>query len=810
MNFDLKTTSFILPLESYGAVYGYQVSNDFVRRWQELNEIFRKNKSYLPFGSLATALRWHLGCFIRLDPYQDMFKSGQQLFLVASKQVPKDALATCLDFWEDEIDRQCDTPVLGSLVREGALTECALDIGANIQTRKKACPTALGWVWEASKWRVAERLVQQDLKVDTDTPLKFVLDSQASLVCWDRPLGNQTGKVQGYGMHVITPRLITVPGFELPAIHLNSSISRLATQWKDSKKYSLKHAWFQVSQDKPLLNISIGSTKKEEKWLKVWSDLSVLLLNRIGYTDISEPEGYDLANLQPVRARYEKTPVNFPIGKGVGLPFHHYVAAHAHSILNEAKPINLQKEAPKQLPVQELPAQKPDATHWQSIIQDAGGNQLQIICLYSSHIVRKRLQDELQQLLMGVTEAPIEVEDGNWFRAGPLKILFVSPEDNQQFLLSTNPEDAIFSWIQQAIEGIELSENELSGFIVETCENDRLENSPKNYADPKPLIRRLLAKHGHVSQFVRASTLRQQDGKGVCHGAKRAIHDLLRMTGCYLLPFEKSPDPSKDCWYIGHFIRKSSKDKNQFHIAITACKAGSHQSLMLSPAGNWEIMPRGISSYISAQDRPKQKADACQFINHGLNVFINRFPNARFILLMDGRASGSLWSRLYDTQSEEKGILPDISSDERVSTIRIRNDSGILPRPAGTIDFNRPLDEKGELNPGGSKGIFSHIDSDYHGAYYCTQPSAILDNDRARKKTRFADQPRNLQNDRQAQTVTEIVVLNKGPFAEKELVTTVSKLCFQNLTWVDKQKTSLPSPLHLAQAYVTNALGDIV
>jgi hypothetical protein len=177
---------------------------------------------------------------------------------------------------------------------------------------------------------------------------------------------------------------------------------------------------------------------------------------------------------------------------------------------------------------------------------------------------------------------------------------------------------------------------------------------------------------------------------------------------------------------------------------------------------------------------------------------------------MYGRASGSLWSRLYDTQPEETGTLPEISRDERVSIVRIRNDSGILPRPAGTINFNRPLDEKGELNPGGSKGIFSHIDSDYHGAYYCTQPSAILGNDRARKKTRFADQPRNLQNDRQAQTLTEIVVLNKGPFEEKELVITISRLCFQNLTWVDKQKTSLPSPLHLGQAYVTDALGDIV
>lgn len=807
MRFDLKTTSFILPLESYGTVYGYRASDEFVHNWKQLGLKFKDKK--IPYASLKTALCWHLGCFIRLDPNRDMLQSEQKLFLITSKKVPIDELANCLDFWEDEIDPECSSPVLGSLVRKEALTEYTLDISAHIQMRRHGCPTAPGWVWEASKWRVAERLIQQDLKIDADTPLKFILDSHASLVCWDKPLGNQTGKVQGYGMHVITPRLITIPGFELPAIHLNSSISRLSTSWKDSKTYSLKHAWFQISQEKPLLNISIGSRKKEEKWAKVWSDFSVHLLNRIGYTDISEPEGYDLADLEPVRARYEKAPVNFPIGKGVGLPFHHYVATHAHSILNEAKPVVLQKEPPKQLPVKELSTQKPDTTQWQSIIQDAGGNHLQIVCLYSSHIVRKRLQDELQQLLTGVSEDLIEVEDGNWFQAGPVKILFVSPEHNQQFLLSTNPEDAIFSWMQHVIESIKLSQNELSGFVVETCENDALENIPKNYADPKPLIRRLLAIHGHVSQFVRASTLRKQDVKGVCHGAKRAIHDLLRMAGCYLLPFEKSPDPSKDCWYIGHFIRKSSKDNNQFHIAITACKAGSHQSLMLSPSGNWEIMPKGIASYISAQNRPKQKANACQFINHGLNVLINRFPDSRFILLMDGRASGSLWSQLYDTQPEETGALPEISRDERVSIVRIRTDSSILPKPAGKIDFDTPLNEKGELNPGVSKGIFSHIVSNYNGAYYCTQTSAILDKDYSRGRTRFADQQRNLQNDRQAQTLTEIVVLKKGSFEEKELVTTVAKLCFQNLTWIDKQKTSLPSPLHLGQAYVKDVLDDL-
>ena len=127
---------------------------------------------------------------------------------------------------------------------------------------------------------------------------------------------------------------------------------------------------------------------------------------------------------------------------------------------------------------------------------------------------------------------------------------------------------------------------------------------------------------------------------------------------------------------------------------------------------------------------------------------------------------------------------------------------------ASKIDFDTPLNEKGELNPGGSKGIFSHIASDYHGAYYCTQTSSILDKDYSRGRTRFADQQRNLQNDRQAQTLTEIVVLKKGPFEEKALVTIVSKLCFQNLTWIDKQKTSLPSPLHLGQAYVKDTLSD--
>lgn len=807
MTFDLKTTSIFLPRESYGTVFVYCVTPEFMQCWDKLKSRF--NKGFIPYQSLVLAMKFHFGHFIRFKAFENVLDLGS-LFIVSENKIPLEETAMLFDFWETEITADGSEPTLGDLIRAGALMEREVGVGDFIYSTENSCPTAPGWVWDAAKWSLSRRLCETALEVENLRGIRFKIDSDGNLVSWDDCLTVETNDATYKAVHVIKPRLITVAGYCEPAIHLESSLSRLARRWNE---YSITSAWLNLGENQPLLMLPIKPRKDPKSttgYVKEWKGLSIDLLNRTGYQTIKDAEQYDLEKTCEIKARYHYEPVNFPIGKGVGNPFHHYVTRHLEKVLPESTPFGLSKYVGRLKAREALSTLQLSTAKLTKIVGSTGCSHFQIICLYSSIIVRQKIQEELRAILSIDDADGLSSPDNEWMTHGPFNIMFVSPPKNAQMLLNFNYDETIIAWLNEHLMSFTKAKNSITGFIVETCEDSVVKNSKKKtdgntkQADPKTVIRRWLAKNGANSQFVRQSTLSKKDTKGVTHGARRAVHDLLRATGCNLIPYEPmDEDKDSKTWYLGIFVRLSNR---KFQTGLTACLAGGHQSYLYTNEGLWLPMHQGVAKQWANLDRPTDKAATKRLLEQGINKWLENHPDDMNVILVEANGARRIWSGLKDTDLSS-GELPVSANRPNTALIRFRYDETELPRPAGSKPTNiEPVN--GRLDPGSPYGIFVANDPSFGCTFYCSAKSAVLDNDYDRGHTRFASANNNLKNDRHGQRLTELMVMFNNCGIEKDIVVPVSRLCFQNLSWLDDRKTALPSPIHVATAAIKDFVND--
>ncbi|KAF7788537.1 hypothetical protein PRUB_a1525 [Pseudoalteromonas rubra] len=803
MSFGLKTTTMFLPVDAYGSVTIYTASNEFTQAWERLKQ--KCSLKYLPYASLANMLRWHFGHFIRFSPFGKELNGGK-VFIVSESNLDLDTLAMMFDSWELEVCKYMHEPVLGQLIRNGAFRQHRVRIEDHIVVKTNSCPTADDWVWDAAKWSVARQFISSQLAVDNNVKLELVMDSEARLLTWDNCLKSEFSDMPVRAMHVITPRLITVPGFDLPAMHFESSISRLASTWKDSNLSPIKTAWIEIGSDKPVLQTAIDIEKGT--WKKRWRDISIQLLNKNGLEFIREPEEYDLSQGGNVRARYQSAPIKFPIGKGVGNPFHHYVSNHMKQTFPNGEALILRKSVnrlPKRAKLAEV--QKSES-QLRDIVSSTGKSTLELICVYSSYIVRKRLLQSFKSIVNADDSAQFDEKDNVWMSYGPYKIKFISPLHCERLLLQLNDENTIIDWAEAelSVEHYQHKNDSIKSMIIETCEDQTLRDGAKSsQLDPKPILKKLLALQGVNSQFVRASTLDKVDDSGVCHGAVRAIHDVFRVAGSMLIPFEPLNGSSKKTWYLGVFTQKSksrriSRSSAEFHIGLTACLAGEHETYMYSYDKKWAPYHESVVSQWSKPLRYKTPEEVEQFIASGIRAWRDEHPEDAFVILLDGITTRRFWPGLQDTKlgTSKLPVNPD---DADIAIVRYRTQNDIIPRPAGKLESDNSSSEL-LVNPGMRFGIFHAEKSSSERVYYCTQPSTTASKDFARNITRFASKPIQLKDDRHAQTLTELVIVANNICPDNELVLSASKLCFQSLSWLGNQKTIQPSPIHLASGAI--------
>ena len=435
---ELKTTSFRLTEDYFGDVFVYKLGPHFKDTWLRLSA----GRRWLPHASLRTALTVHSGDFVYLDEKKWRVKDEDWLFF-SRKNISEDKLRRVLKAWE-------------SVVSEGATGELAkgvdefsvekVSIADKLGQRPGRCPSPEDrWIWEIAMWEVAHLLSEKKLRLDGGHEVALRLDSEASLLTWDN-LRRAGSKDQFAALHEIRPGLITIPGRELPVLHLRQIYVKLGTSWKQR----IKHAWNDQGVDRLLLYAAVRRRwdNATREWQSQWSDLTPEVLRRCGLPVPAEPSTIDLSDFGAVRARMQTPPSWYEMGSGAGQLFHDAVARHARRCLPGAEPVGMVKACRT---LSRPPDSSADLGMINAAIEAAGAERLHITCLYGNDQTPLRVKKALLGLL-GLRDdtQTFEVNDIAT-KIGPVWVVFVSPEGAEARLSGQSGQNDVVDWAVKAV-----------------------------------------------------------------------------------------------------------------------------------------------------------------------------------------------------------------------------------------------------------------------------------------------------------------------------------------------------------------------
>jgi hypothetical protein len=339
---------------------------------------------------------------------------------------------------------------------------------------------------------VAHLLSREKLRLDGDREVALRLDSEGCLLTWD-DLQRAGDDDQFAAMHQIKLRPITIPGLEVPVMHIQSSYVRLAKEWSSLTK----NAWIEQDAGRPLLYTVVH--KRPPRWECQWDNKTPEVLRQCGLPVPSEPSTINLSDFGPVRARMQWPPKEYEIGAGTGQVFHDAVARHALRLLPRAKPVEMIKARPR------LP--KPprdslaDLEMINAAVEAAGAERLHITCLYGNDQTPLRVRKALLGLLGLPDDAQRFAKDGIATLIGRVSVVFVAPRGAEARLSGQSDQDDVVAWAIKEICGSDGSAGSgvIRAAIIETGDPAKLRGSEN---DPKHKIRGGLAAEGVVTQFL--------------------------------------------------------------------------------------------------------------------------------------------------------------------------------------------------------------------------------------------------------------------------------------------------------------------
>lgn len=800
----VRTTAFRLKNEDFGTVWVYRPGEEFARTWEALQADFKPSpgdQKKLPYGGLAAALRVMTGDFVALERRA---QSGRA-FIVSRKLISATQLQTAIGSWEARVLHNPRLP-LSKLVRD--LHPEEVRVGDLITRRPGLSPTMQErWVWDVGIWEMAHRLAERPMRTDS-TPIRWRLDSDAALLSWDNLL--RVPKKDDAAMHKLTLHLITVPGVEDPVLSVQASLVRLAPNWRFAK--GAKHAWAALSPNAPLLRGRVKTQRRGDgDFLTSWADGAAEVLHGASLDPLPRLDQEPVPT-GAVRTGFAKQPQKNPFGRGVGMWFHECVAHHMRDVLaDDARAITL---ATRRVPA----GHKTKAARLPLGLDNAAtGVELRLAVVYAHADQRRRVRDALARVLaQGAHERDKDalaylksrlkdLDDNEDLVVGPFALRFVRPEAAERYLLERHERAQIEKWADGWLTSLSEDGTRIAAIIETDIAAKDDPRKKDGLADPKPVLRRFLASRGAATQFITSGSApnAKKGGGGETddefreHAASNAVGDLLRSAGFFLRPFPEF-GCDDDTLVVGIYGARLTSNttgwRASYVVNLVAVSLGTRDAWGFVDGQGWVPLDQATANFLASDQARNSDSEAKVLVERAVNALNGRFGDRKAVLLFDALGCRRFWKCLAD-QSEAR-LEPWMTGENR-AVVRVRTATSEVLRPAGTGEWSSSLRPATHtpfrlMAVEGAEGV----------APTCVLAgSAVMSNEwSARDSTRFAAKPNALKKDWHALGVTELQVLDPGPFEHEALLQQIGILCRIAPTW--DRTLRWPSPLHLARAIV--------
>lgn len=814
----LNTLAFRIPraqaAKLLGTVTAYPLSAEFQEVWDQLPPPAGKYHKQ-PYSALAIALTASTGQPVRLfgerDLAEDERQQGDRMLLVSDAPLDH-RFRSAVRSWERQVRGGAAAVELADLLPE---PEEARPLAKYVQYRANAVPRAPGWVFRIATWQVMRKLAARPLRVSGGRSQRLRLDTDGSLLAWDKADVLRGESLDILGMCRISAKLTTRAGVEDLVLTFDAHVSRFRTKWAYAK-----NTWLYRGDDKPILRIPVRHRRNEDD---TWT--TCLHPGVEAVLEACEPSAIEVGQdlpLEPGDAR--PSPQSFDqhaVGSGQGPRYMARLHEHVRLCLPELKELRYDYE-----PTIVIPERTEKADGFPTVdVSSTGYQSILIVCLYATTSAHSRMLSELRAFANTDVDPvpngdPVRLMEGVDVVTRHCPDLLRHGANNRAALI----DDAL---------NLGSRDGRMAVAWVETEYHPEVRIEPKD--DAKPHLRRLLAKRGIPSQFLATDppgiaqprTKRQHDkkAKALAHSARNALRELFRLagaTGRHLRApqgAEAGSQPlDRDALLVGIHARRQQTDRDDAPLVLTMVavharrEAASWPTLMASTTTqDWRTAAQGITDFHagdignSSFGRTEEKAARTRaHVDELLRKLVTGDrAGTPVVIFVDTAATRSIWPGLQDQSLGDAALPGDLLVEEGhdVAIVRLNDDLEEIGRPVGRLGGRRPKDEDTPGSPGRKPKLYRLTDSSLL-LWLFPRMSRVIDSPGGRagttatRWTLSAKDARQMRKAWHAYTATEILVVRTGGFTPAALAALTARLCEHPVSWVGR--TAFPVPLHLA------------
>jgi hypothetical protein len=788
----MRTLAFPYTEAMAEKIYGYTLSREVNDTWQDLHRRYTRHPKNLPYRDLSLGLRYVSSDYATIckDP------EGPGTLLLMRKKIDTAIISRLFAAFERDLAARHNAPfedLLGPLLRHARPR--TIHIAKYLQASTATHADIPNWVFDVATWRTIE-LLRGTLKLPDGTDLLLRPDTDGNLVAFNRPLPETHPRAE-QGIHYISLEAITVPGY--PGILLNLDAHISATTGFPGNAKSL---WIATDDTGMLLTAKHRYDRPNDR--NVITGLLPQLVDSFSIRGVPASFTTDdlLAPHPRIRARHATTPDRHPIGSGPGRRFLDCVLEHATAKLNT------QSLVLNTTPIRNIDAPGDPERHAKlASAVNTAARPIHISVVYQDDLQRHRSAQALTAVL-GLPESSLTTAEGT-FLDGALTITFDSAKTDM--LIAPGPLDLRNTLAEQII-----STRTPGAFHLVLAETNMELAAAKPAEDPKPQLRRALAAHGTVSQFIDPASSPKPDA--VDHPANAAVRDLLRAAGLAATtptPVFSRPLQLQPCVIVGLYTREQNQPATRMISLSALISDGTdtpwHMLGYHPDAHGWNDLPTAIAAHHAADlsqfDDPNpatRTALARAYTERALHQLRTRYDDIPMIIYIDGSNRYPLWSGTTNKNlgNRQLDALPHLGMIDPagISLVRVNTASdGKLPQPVRATG-NRANADDGVVP---ATELLYHLPGAHQDTYYLINRSrsdkAFQSSVRAgHRQTRFdLTEARELRTPWHAMTCTEFLLLNHGTFERQHLAALSARLCGHSLAW--DGRTARPSPVHLAR-----------